>query len=60
MIVQFIRIQYIFISWTGTLENLHNFIDQSNDIHPTIKFAMNQTKTENGITAVSFEATKMG
>ena len=37
----------IFIIWTGTLENLHKFIDELNNIHPTIKFTMNHTKTEN-------------
>ena len=36
IIVQFIRIQYIFIIWTGTLENLNKFIDELNDIHQTI------------------------
>ena len=46
----------IFLSFG--LEHLKICI-KSNDIHPTIKFTMNQTKTENGITVVSFEATKM-
>ena len=33
IILQFIIIQYIFIIWTKTLENLHTFIDELNDIH---------------------------
>ena len=37
----------IFLIWTGTLENLHKFIEDLNKIHPTIKFTMNHTKNEN-------------
>ena len=37
----------IFIIWTGSLDNLHNFLEDLNKIHPTIKFTMNHTKNEN-------------
>ena len=37
----------IFIIWTGTVENLHKFLDDLNNIHPTIKFTINHTKNEN-------------
>ena len=37
----------IFIIWTGTLEKLHQFLDDLNMIYPTIKFTMNHTKKEN-------------
>ena len=33
----------IFTIYTGTLENLHAFLDELNNIHPTIKFTMNHT-----------------
>ena len=33
----------IFTIYTGTVENLHEFIEKLNDIHPTIKFTMNHT-----------------
>ena len=33
----------IFTIYTGTLENLHNFLEELNKIHPTIKFTMNHT-----------------
>ena len=39
----------IFIIWTGTLERLHQFLDDLNMIHQTIKFTMNHTKNENPI-----------
>ena len=33
----------IFTIYTGSLENLHNFLEELNNIHPTIKFTMNHT-----------------
>ena len=33
----------IFTIYTGTLENLHKFSEELNNIHPTIKFTMNHT-----------------
>ena len=33
----------IFTIYTGTLENLHKFLEELNNIHPTIKFTMNHT-----------------
>ena len=33
----------IFTIYTGTLENLHKFLEEINNIHPTIKFTMNHT-----------------
>ena len=33
----------IFTIYTGTLENLHKFLQELNNIHPTIKFTMNHT-----------------
>ena len=33
----------IFTTYTGSLENLHKFLDELNNIHPTIKFTMNHT-----------------
>ena len=46
IIVQFTIIQYIFIIWTGTLEKLHNFFDELNNIHPTTKFTVIHKKNE--------------
>ena len=33
----------IFTIYTGTIENLNNFLEELNNIHPTIKFTMNHT-----------------
>ena len=33
----------IFTVYTGTLEKLHNFLEELNKLHPTIKFTMNHT-----------------
>ena len=33
--------------WTGTLEELYSFIDQINQLHPTIKFVLNHTSPHN-------------
>ena len=36
----------IFMLWTGTLQELDNFIKHINAIHPTIKFTHQYSKTE--------------
>ena len=36
----------IFLIWTGSLDKLHQFLDDLNQMHPTIKFTMNHTKRE--------------
>ena len=33
----------IFMVYTGSVQNLHLFIDEMNALHPTIKFTMNHT-----------------
>ena len=33
----------IFMLYTGSLENLHHFLDELNKMHPTIKFTMSHT-----------------
>ena len=36
----------IFMIFTGSIENLHMFLEELNTIHPTIKFTMNHTFPE--------------
>ena len=38
----------IFLAYTGSLKNLHQFLSELNDIHPTIKFTMTHT-TPSGV-----------
>ena len=33
----------IFMIYTGSVENLHKFLEELNNLHPTIKFTMNHT-----------------
>ena len=33
----------IFLVYTGSIENLHKFLEELNKLHPTIKFTMNHT-----------------
>ena len=37
----------IFMIFTGSIENLHLFLDELNTVHPTIKFTMNHTFPNN-------------
>ena len=39
----------IFLIWTGTMDKLHQFLDALNKMHPTIKFTLNHTKSENDV-----------
>ena len=39
----------IFLIWTGSLDKLHQFLDALNTMHPTIKFTINHTKSENDV-----------
>ena len=47
--VMFLRrfLDDIFMIWTGSITDLHLFIQQINEIHPSIKFTLSHTKPPN-------------